>query len=369
MKRIVHVQVQPKLSGVQNVSLEILKSLSVKEYEKFIIFGNGEIPSELYQILTEHNINLIQVSDLVRDVGLRDFSAFFSLMKIFREYKFDIIHTNSTKPAVLGRLAAFCSKVVSLRSCLIIHTVHGIAFHKYEPLIKRMFYFIIELISCLFGSVNVSVNKYYLRFYPNLFIRNIAIYNGVDISKMSIDIIKNRTGVFRVGFFARLDKQKDPLMFIQVIHNLHAKGYPLKAEIAGDGPLLDCCRKLVDDLEINDVVTFHGWVQDKESFFNNVDLLLQPSRWEAFGLNIVEAGLHKVPTVASSVEGIPEVIEHKVTGVLAEEHSIDSYSSCIVTLLNDLKLLDVMSEECREIYSKKFPVGKMTKSYERLYRL
>ena len=126
-KKILHIQVFPKLSGVQKISLEILKALPNEEFEKHILFcKNSDCgdQSECIRAFENAGVKVMFSKHLKREIGFQDIPAYFEIYHLCRREEYDIVHTNSTKPGIVGRLAAYCARVPH-----VIHTVHGLAFH------------------------------------------------------------------------------------------------------------------------------------------------------------------------------------------------------------------------------------------------
>ena len=145
--KIAHVQVIPQLSGAQQISLDLLSSLNYENNDLYMICGEiKEVNSDFLEKFNSIGVTIIEVPNLKRELGKHDFFAFIELYRIFKKFNFDIIHTNSTKPAILARIAARMSGCKK-----IIHTVHGIAFHKHIPILKRILYYFAELFSVYFG--------------------------------------------------------------------------------------------------------------------------------------------------------------------------------------------------------------------------
>lgn len=363
MKNIVHVNVFSGLAGAQRVSLDILSNLG-DYYNKTVIFG-GDRNLATESLCKENGIRVIYVTTLKRNIGLHDFDAFWQLYKIFRNENYDIVHTNSTKPGILARIAARLAGID-----LIVHTVHGIAFHKYVKAPIRVLYYTLEIFSGIFGHVNVTVNKFYLKYYPVFLGEKMCIYNGVDFTSLKEIDRKYVKDKYRVGFFARLDEQKDPLTFVKVANHIIKNKLTDKNVIfsmAGDGPMLDLVMNYIDELGLEAYFEIHGWVDNKSEYLSTVDVLLQPSLWEAFGLNIVEAAYLGVPTVASNVEGIPEVVEHDYSGLLSAPGNEIEFSKHIAYLLNDPEKLKNMSENAVSYVKSKFSLDEMVGSYKELY--
>ena len=108
MKKILHIQVLPKLSGAQKVSLDILRSLPT-EYDKYILFGDlldsGD-KADCIKQFEKVGVKVLLLSELKREICWNDIYAFWKIFKLCKKEKFDIVHTNSTRPGIIGRIAA-----------------------------------------------------------------------------------------------------------------------------------------------------------------------------------------------------------------------------------------------------------------------
>ncbi len=364
--KIAHVQVVPQLSGAQQVSLDILSSLNSDKNELYMICGElQDFSSDFVEKFNEIGVTTIEIPELKRYIGKHDISAFKKLYDIFKNYNFDIVHTNSTKPAILARIAA------RLAGCKkIIHTVHGIAFHKHIPFLKRIIFYFAELSSLYFGHYNITVNSFYKKFYP--LSNTKTIYNGVDfskfkISKSSSDLNKS----LNFAFFARLDDQKNPTEFIKAVHLLKLEGIldsnpDVRFTLAGNGELQSDCLSLIKSLKLESTIDVVGWIYDKNEFLNSVDVICQPSKWEAFGLNFVEAAFFKIPAISTKVEGIPEVVLDRETGLLYSGGSKE-LKDCIVTFINNRDLISKFGEKARLRALKEFNKQKMIEEYHKIY--
>lgn len=361
--KIAHVQVVPHLSGAQQISLDILTDLQSDENELFIICGElHDFSVDFVESFKNINVNIIEVVSLKRELGRWDINAFIDLYKVFSYNNFDIIHTNSTKPAIIARIAARfanCKKII--------HTVHGIAFHNHVFFLKRFIFYFAEIFSAFFGHKQVSVNKYYQKFYP--LINTTTIYNGVDFSKFAVlkpNIISKK---IHFSFFGRLDEQKNPLEFIEAIYLLHKDGLlncNIEFSLAGNGELNFKCQQLIDLYELQDYIKMLGWISDKNSYLNSVDVLCQPSKWEAFGLVFVEAAYFGIPAIASHVEGIPEVVLDKKTGLLYKGGA-EQLKECILHLIQNPHLIKKLGDQAKVRAITEFSKEKMVSSYRNIY--
>jgi glycosyltransferase involved in cell wall biosynthesis len=364
--RIAHIQVLPILSGVQNISLNIFNSLDNNKYEKYLICSESLYETETFrQKFADCNVEIIRLKNLKREIGLHDIKLCLELYKLLKKLDCSIVHTHSTKPGIIGRICARLAKV----RC-VIHTIHGISFHKAESLPKRCIFYFLEVIASLFGHYLTSVNRHYLKYFKFLPSNRLCtIINGIDLIKN----VPPRTpsDVKRILFLARLDEQKDPLTLIkaiEIISNTPSVTSNIKLTMAGDGELTPTAKRYVTEKGLERIVEFIGWTDDKCEAYRNADIFCVPSIHEAFGLVFAEAGLHGLPTVSTNVEGIPEVIIDGETGILVEPQAPQKLANALNILLNDPQLSKAMGGNARMHVLRNFDVKNMVKSYQNLYQ-
>lgn len=361
--KIAHVVVASELAGAQQIILDILSNINNDNIEKYVICGELHDGSKDFIMSFENaNVSIISVPELKRNIGRSDINAFSKLYKIFKEHKFDIVHTNSTKPAIVARTAA---KLAGVKN--VIHTVHGIAFHKKVPFPLRVIYWAIEYFSTFFGNYNVSVNKFYKRFYP--FINTPVIHNGINFNKFNFN--KNQHDFINLAFMARLDEQKNPLEFLnaaKLVKQKYGGSRKIKFTLAGDGPLMKDCVQFINSNDMKDYVYVKGWVRDKSDFYNSVDILCQPSNWEAFGLVFVEAAYFEIPSIGKAVEGVPEVIESSITGY-TYNGGAEELSNIMIKYIESPQLIKDHGVAARKNALKKFSLDIMVDKYKKLYGL
>jgi glycosyltransferase involved in cell wall biosynthesis len=120
--------------------------------------------------------------------------------------------------------------------------------------------------------------------------------------------------------------------------------------IGGDGPRLPHVRALVSDLALEDKVEILFEVPHKRlpEFMERADLFVLPSRSEGFPLVLLEAGMAGLPVVATPVDGIAEMIEDGVTGLLVPPDDPAALSSAMLRLLTDTALADRLARAWHE---------------------
>ena len=367
MKKIAHVLVLPKMAGSQKFCHMLLSK--IEEYEKFVLVSecedvDFEQRAEFIKNFESINVNVIWCKNLKRNIGKSDVKAFIELYNIFKQYDFDIVHTNSTKPGILARIAA---KMAGVKK--IIHTVHGISFYRGQPFIKRLIYWIIEVFALQFGDLNICVNKFYQKYYKIFFWKkSITIYNGYDFSEIKkINKMAKDSNEKRFLFVGRLDEQKDPLTLIKAFELIEKKYPNVYLDIVGDGELKGHCEELVKKLKIQDKVIFHGWVEKPYSFYLNCNVFICPSKYEAFGFIFVEAAYFKKPIITTSVEGIPEVVVDSKMGYLIKPGDFLDLSKRMTNLLESNSLCVAMGEYGHKYVTSNFDIEKCVEKYQAVY--
>ena len=141
-----------------------------------------------------------------------------------------------------------------------------------------------------------------------------------------------------------------------------------KLVLVGDGPDLGMATMVARELGVFDRVRFVGVVDDVAPYLSQADLFLLPSETEGFGFAALEAMASGVPVVATNVGGVPEVIEHGVTGYLASVGDIDAMAEYAIDLLRDRAKYRRFSAAAREHAVMRFGHEYWVTQYELLYR-
>jgi glycosyltransferase involved in cell wall biosynthesis len=228
------------------------------------------------------------------------------------------------------KIVHFYNNLTSLKlaTLLFILPVHNIVLHErgiiWNHLSSRgiLLRFVAWKASLILANSNATKTMLIKKFYiSNEKIR--VLHNGINTTVKCIKQLKdNRSSFFRVGFIGRLDTPKGTHVLIDAMHQLIDN--KIELIIAGDGILEKALKKQADNLKN---ISFVGRIESPYVFLSDIDLLVVPSIREPLGNVCLEAGLCKVPVLASNVDGIPEIIMNGITGELidaTDEISINS---------------------------------------------
>ena len=142
---------------------------------------------------------------------------------------------------------------------------------------------------------------------------------------------------------------------------------PARLLLVGDGPELGTAYRMARELGITSMVQSLGAQEEVVPLLSIADLFLLPSAQESFGLAALEAMACEVPVVAARVGGVPEVIEHGVSGFLHAPDELDAMAESSVRLLTDPTLHQrVATAACARVRNE-FCAEKIVPLYEACY--
>lgn len=170
-------------------------------------------------------------------------------------------------------------------------------------------------------------------------------------------------GALRLLFVGRLEARKGIAVLLASLPDLLARHPTLEVDLVGDDTLpgpdgqpyrMAFQASLSADLRAR--VHFHGKVDDAalRAFYRDCDIFVAPSRYESFGLILVESMMFAKPAVACRVGGMVEVIEDGVSGLLAEVDDVASLLAALERLISDPALRARLGAAARARYERHF---------------
>jgi N-acetyl-alpha-D-glucosaminyl L-malate synthase BshA len=146
-----------------------------------------------------------------------------------------------------------------------------------------------------------------------------------------------------------------------------AREIPARLVLVGDGPERSAAEWLARDLHIHDRIHFLGKQERVNELLPLADLMLMPSELESFGLAALEAMACKVPSIATRVGGVPELIDDGLTGLLFAVGDTDAMAQGALSLLGDRARLESMREAGRKTAQTRFCATLVVPQYVRYY--
>lgn len=150
---------------------------------------------------------------------------------------------------------------------------------------------------------------------------------------------------FCVGIAGRLSAEKNIFAVLRI-----AASFPqILFLIAGEGELRESLsHDIAEQLLTNVVLLGNLSAEELSAFFSGIDLFLSTSRYETFGLALLQAQAHGVPVVAPHVGGIPEVVADGVSGILFPVDDEEKAVNALQLLFEDKKKREEFSKQAKK---------------------
>jgi glycosyltransferase involved in cell wall biosynthesis len=161
------------------------------------------------------------------------------------------------------------------------------------------------------------------------------LYKGIDTNRFQPTAAPHGRPI--VGFVGQLIRRKglrDLMKAWEIIDGNDRTDQPL-LRLAGTGPLQDEILAWRDTLKHPGRVELAGFVENVEKFFQGLSLLVMPSLAEGFGLAAAEASACGIPVIATDTSSLPEIVQHRVTGLLVPPGDPVTLAMAMTTLLDD----------------------------------
>ena len=204
-----------------------------------------------------------------------------------------------------------------------------------------------------------------------------VINNGINLSKFK-NIQKTSSQKIRFGFIGQIVEHKGLEKLLEAFSLLSkAEREKVSLVIVGTGEelFLNYCKSLAENLNLVEVVTFYGKINNKEikKMLRNIDALIVPSVWpENAPVTIMEALATGTPVLASEIGGIPEFVQNGITGYLHPYDKPDVLAQNIRKLINNSRFLKEMSVNCLKKvldYELSGQVRKIASRYKEIARM
>jgi len=307
----------------------------------------------------------------------RDLIAIVQLYKIFRRRRFDVVHMQTAKAGMIGRIAAWLARVP-----VIVYTAHAFSFHEYlSPWQARLYALLERFASHLCDVIAVdseSVRQRGLAYKVADPDRIRVIPMGIDTERFDPEKHRSNRAVVRaelglrpdatiVGAVARFVPDKGLDTLLQAI-GLLVKRFPeAQCLLVGDGPLRNELWNLSKALGVDRHVVFSGYRSDIPQLLSAMDLYMLPTRREGFGVAFAEAMSMEVPVIASRIAPLDEIIVDGRTGVLAAVDDPAAFAKAAEPLLADAEFRRRMGQAGRRHVVEQFEQALMCTAYERLF--
>lgn len=182
---------------------------------------------------------------------------------------------------------------------------------------------------------------------------------GVDTAQFSSRPFRTAPERFEILCVGRLVSTKGQRILIQATQKLIRDGRSLRLCFVGDGPDRTELQKLVDDLGIAQQIKFEGSLnQDQiQDFYRKADIFALASFAEGIPVVLMEAMSMEIPCVATSINGIPELIHNGLDGLLVAPSDHEGMAAALARLMDDPALRESIGKAGRQRVLKKYEIS------------
>jgi len=366
--KIAYFVISEVRAGVEEHILDLMLRLDKRRFEISLICPPKLVAAFQDELKTlSFNVHEIKVR------GYRDLKSLFKLFYIFRQEKFDIVHSH------MFRSSFICTPVAKLAGIpIIIETDHGREAWR-KGIIKGS-YFIDRFIAGLTTkiiSVSEACEKYLLGEKRIPKEKVIVIQNGRDLSiynpVIPVNLVSLRQelgvedGCTVFGVVGRLEDQKGHIYLLEAIPKVMKTSKNFKILIIGDGSLREKLESRAKELGIKDQLIFTGFRSDIPKLLRVVDVFILPSLFEGLPLVAIEASAMGKPVIATAVDGTPEVIIDGKTGILVPPGDPESLSKAMLYLLYNPSQCALLGQNGRDYVNQYFSIERQIQETEEVY--
>ena len=306
------------------------------------------------------NENKIKVVDFSSN-GKFNYLSIFKIRQYIKKNDIQILHQHLIQSNILGKLILpTCSKTISISTR---HYAHS---KKDSRLINK-----IEKKILRFDDKIICISNYVKEYLRKIGIPNNkleVIYNGVDLSIYE-KLTKIPEQYFTIGTIGRLDIQKGIDTLLYSFKKVLSQKEFIKLEVIGEGPLKTEYINLSKELGLSQNVTFLGKLKPEEvrQQMRKWNLFVLASRWESFGMVLIEAAAMGLPIIATNVEAIPEIIDDGKNGLLINPDSPQElYEKIMLFLSGEINHNEIIKNSKANV-SRNFSMSEMVDKTQQLY--
>lgn len=364
--KILYFITKANFGGAQKYVFDLASSAQEAGHSPVVAYGT---PGKLSEMLKERGIRTIQLHGLGRDLKPSgEISVFFQLLRILKDERPHVLHVNSSK----GGLALLAGRIHGVTR--ILFTAHGWAFNEDRSRLQKTILRSVYAITVLLSHITICVSEAVRHDIETPLLKNRlrVIRNGIEGAVLlspddARHVFRSDASGIWVGMTAELHRTKRIADAIHALAKLRDEFPTLSLTVMGEGEQRHELEELVRELKLEDRVFLPGFISDAPRLLRAFDLFLMPSRTEALGYAVIEAGYAGLAVIASNVGGLPEVIEHEKTGLLVPPENAEALADAMRTLLLNPERAKQYGTALRAHVQKEFSKGRMVRETLALY--
>lgn len=365
-KKIKVLHITQSVGGVETYIRQVVQKV---DHQRFEIFVAGCEPS-LKKFCSQNDIPYFEVKMSRGFNPFLDIKSVFSLRKLIRKIKPDLVHLHSSKAGFVGRIASKFAKCNSL------FTPHGVSYLSFTGT-KRMLFFMLEMVGKRFTNKILAISHSEAnRLIYEIGIKEENIFvipNSLTFPGLPLDIpntLGKLEGKIKLGTIGRLTPQKNPLLFAEIAHDVIQKFPEAHFYFLGAG-FHDHLRNELEEKIKKYNIGSNCHLIDKGdhnlaiNFLRQLDIFLLPSVFEGLPYALLEAMGEGVPCIVSKCDGNNDVINNNDNGFACLTR--EEYLEVIAALIMNPEKAKQIGEKGRRYVEERHNINLNIKMLEKIY--
>ena len=369
--KVCHVITRLIVGGAQENTVATCIGLQKLGHHVDLVIGPQTGPEgSLYEQARRAGVPITVVDELRRAPNpLHDLFAARALERLFRERRYDVVHTHSGKAGFVGRLAAKRAGVPN-----IVHTIHGPSFYRYQNAIGNWLFRWAEQVAAewttQFITVADAMTEHYLAAGVGQPSQYVKIHSGMNIEVFLHTRPPAGKTELVVGKVARLFRLKGHEYLFEAAPRILAAVPNVKFLLVGDGILRERFERQAERMGLRDRFEFTGLIRPEEipDYIARMDVLVHLSLREGLPRTLPQALACGKPVVAFDVDGAREVCLDGQTGFLVRAGDVTGLAEAVIRLLQDREQATRMGALGRRLVAERFSEDLMVRRIDELYR-
>ncbi len=374
-KKVLFLITKSNWGGAQRYVYDLATHLDRSRFEPVVALGGD---GELAVMLKHAGVRVINLKQLKNTSSLSQAKlAITELQEMIKNERPDVFHLNSSVAGLLGAIAGRLARLSR-----IIFTAHGWAFNEDRPWWQRMILKSLHWLTVLLSHRTIAVSGAIARDlnWPGTKTKMKILHPGRTIGVMyereeargkicdfSPRLLPHQNDLWLVTV-AELHPVKNHDILIKSIATVTNKHPDLRLILIGEGQARRNLEKLITAHNLEEHVFLLGAVAEAARFLKAFDVFILPSRSEAYGYVLHEAGLAGLPVIATNTGGIPEIIIHQKTGLLVPPNEVKILGQAIDYLITNQTVRENLANQLHRSVAGK-TLEKMVRATEALYTL
>jgi glycosyltransferase involved in cell wall biosynthesis len=358
--RLLYVVTLAEVGGAQSYVRDLLTA--AKEEYDVTVAAHGSGP--LRDAAGALGVPFVELRHVRRAISpVQDPLGLLELIRLFRRVRPNVVHLNSSKVGILGRIAARIARVP-----VCVFTAHGWAFSAAGSRTGDMYRRADRLVRPLATAIICVCDadrRAGLAAGTCGEQQTVVIHNAVDVGPAP-ERGAPKPGAMEIVGVGRLAEQKDFATLISAVAELPAGTARLR--VLGEGPLRASLEAQIATLGLTDAVELVGEVSDVRSQLERADVFALTSRWEGLPLSVLEAMAAGLPVVASSIDGVPEAVVDGETGFLTPPGEPQEVAAVLTRLAAEPELRTRLGQAARRRAEERFSLPRWRAAHLDLYR-